>query len=222
MNEFEVNFPDIDLSNIKGVLIDLDDTLYRYAPCHSHAIDICSTRAVETWGQIEKDAFLSIYREKRTLVTDRLNCGSSARSRLIAFLWVFEALGIKHAYYHAEIFDRLYWQSFIEFMRPSQSALNFLSMCYQSDIPVCLVSDMQMSVQVRKLEALGMMKYITHMVTSEEIGIEKPDPLIFNAALNKLDLDPSEVIMIGDSQSKDCAGAERLGIKAYKVTGVHG
>lgn len=217
MNNSDIDFPEIDLYQVKGVLIDLDDTLYRYEPCHNHAIKTCCDVAISRWLTIDAEAFFSCYREQRIRVTETLKHGSCARSRQLAFLWLFESFGIPQAYHHAEEFDQLYWSSFISFMKPASAALKLLSDCKQANIPVCLVSDMQMSVQVKKLEALGMIDLIGFMVTSEETGIEKPAPAMFQAALSKLGLLPSEVIMIGDSHTKDCVGAERIGIKAYQV-----
>jgi len=41
---------------------------------------------------------------------------------------------------------------------------------------------------------------------------------MFKTALKKLKLKPNEVIMIGDSESKDIKGAEALGIRPYKIS----
>lgn len=45
------------------------------------------------------------------------------------------------------------------------------------------------------------------------MGVNKPNPQIFNVLLNKLNLQPSQVIMIGDSLEKDIKGAENANIK---------
>ena len=74
---------------------------------------------------------------------------------------------------------------------------------------------MQTSFQIRKLIKLGY-KDIS-LVTSEEVGVEKPDEAIFYYALNKINLKPEQVIMIGDSYAKDILGATNIGIQAYQV-----
>lgn len=83
-------------------------------------------------------------------------------------------------------------------------------------LSVCAISDMQPNVQIKKLEKLEATKLIDFLVTSEEVGYEKPEPIIFEKALKKLHLEKSEVIMIGDDQLKDIEGAKSFGIKAFK------
>ena len=47
----------------------------------------------------------------------------------------------------------------------------------------------------------------------------KPDPIIYRAALEKLQLRPSEVLMIGDSLEHDIGGAMAAGVDSLFVTG---
>ena len=49
-------------------------------------------------------------------------------------------------------------------------------------------------------------------MTSEEAGKEKPDKKMFTLAMEKLNLFPEQIIMIGDSFQKDVKGAEAVGI----------
>jgi len=52
------------------------------------------------------------------------------------------------------------------------------------------------------------------IVTSVEVGVEKPDPAIFHAALNKASVKPEEAVYVGDDYNNDVQGAERAGLKA--------
>jgi len=52
------------------------------------------------------------------------------------------------------------------------------------------------------------------IVTSGEVGVEKPDPAIFHAALNKAGVKPEEAVYVGDDHNNDVQGAERAGLKA--------
>ena len=55
--------------------------------------------------------------------------------------------------------------------------------------------------------------YFKHVVTSEEAGVKKPDPVIFNFAFDKTGALPSESIMIGDDFEVDIEGARNVGMK---------
>ncbi len=59
-----------------------------------------------------------------------------------------------------------------------------------------------------------MTKLIHHIVTAQEAGVEKPHPRMFELALQKLQMQPHEVVMVGDSHERDIAGAQAMGITA--------
>jgi len=52
------------------------------------------------------------------------------------------------------------------------------------------------------------------IVTSAEVGVEKPDPAIFHAALSKAGVKSEEAVYVGDDYNNDVQGAERVGLKA--------
>jgi HAD superfamily hydrolase (TIGR01509 family) len=60
---------------------------------------------------------------------------------------------------------------------------------------------------------LGLRDCFDPFVTSVSALYRKPSPRIFQAVLNVWKLTPEQVVMIGDSPSKDIAGAKALGMK---------
>lgn len=52
------------------------------------------------------------------------------------------------------------------------------------------------------------------VVTAEEAGAYKPDPLPYRMALERLDLDPAEVLFVAGS-AHDVGGAARVGMDVY-------
>ena len=52
---------------------------------------------------------------------------------------------------------------------------------------------MQARFQIKKLEKLKLSKKIDFLVTSEEVGVEKPDLRIFSSALAKLNIKKDQV-----------------------------
>jgi HAD superfamily hydrolase (TIGR01509 family) len=51
------------------------------------------------------------------------------------------------------------------------------------------------------------------MTDSRRVGVEKPDPAIFRAALEQLHAAPETTLFIGDSLVRDCEGARRAGMR---------
>jgi putative hydrolase of the HAD superfamily len=51
------------------------------------------------------------------------------------------------------------------------------------------------------------------ILISEEAGVSKPDKLIFQLALNKLQVHPEDALFVGDNLEKDIGGSQRAGLK---------
>ena len=163
-----------------------------------------------------REKFRKIYRLKRNEVTERLQPQGACRSRLFAFLSFFEDFSLPQPYSLALDYHSLYWNIFIKNMHASEEIIDFLKGCKKSGKFICAVSDMQADIQIKKIKKLELLNIIDFLVTSEEVGFEKPNKKIFDMALKKLNLPKEKVIMIGDSLQKDVESAEKYGIKGYK------
>lgn len=60
---------------------------------------------------------------------------------------------------------------------------------------------------------LGLLPYLDFMVTSQEAGVEKPHPAIFQAALAKARVAPAQAIHVGDQYQSDVVGARAAGMR---------
>lgn len=67
-------------------------------------------------------------------------------------------------------------------------------------------------------QELGLSSYIDFIVTSGEVGLGKPHPLIFSVALERAGVGPHEVLHVGDSHSSDVKGARSAGIFPLLLT----
>jgi HAD superfamily hydrolase (TIGR01509 family) len=65
---------------------------------------------------------------------------------------------------------------------------------------------------------LGLRDYFDPLVTSVSALYRKPSPRIFGAVLDVWNLPPEQIVMIGDSPSKDVVGAKSLGMKTIWLT----
>ncbi len=77
-----------------------------------------------------------------------------------------------------------------------------------------VVSNNVEAEQVAKVAACGIDRHIDALVVSEAVGVSKPDPAIFQIALERLGVTAADAIMIGDSWSADIEGARAAGIRA--------
>lgn len=66
--------------------------------------------------------------------------------------------------------------------------------------------------QRKRLTTGGLFHYFDSFIISDEVKCWKPDPQIFELALQELAVGPGEVLYIGDSLTDDYEGATRAGI----------
>ena len=69
------------------------------------------------------------------------------------------------------------------------------------------------------LKELGVKKYFDAIIDSQVAGIEKPDPEIFQTALDILNVKASDAIVVGDSYERDIQPAKMLGCTTMWLDG---
>ena len=68
------------------------------------------------------------------------------------------------------------------------------------------------------LEKRGLRPYFECVVTSAALGVRKPDARIFQVALDKMNANPDETAMVGDTLQADVLGANLIGIYSIWIT----
>ena len=91
----------------------------------------------------------------------------------------------------------------------------------KSKYHVCILSNGFGEVQYAKINNSGLSPYIDDIVLSDEVGYNKPNPLIFEHCLGLTGYDRAESIMIGDSWSSDIRGAALSGIDSIWYNRYH-
>ena len=66
-------------------------------------------------------------------------------------------------------------------------------------------------------QSSGLAPYLDFAVGSEGVGIEKPHPAIFEAALGQADVAPEECLHVGDQVRSDVLGAQGVGMMAVLI-----
>jgi putative hydrolase of the HAD superfamily len=66
-------------------------------------------------------------------------------------------------------------------------------------------------VQYQKMDKSNLSNYFEKIITSEDAGVKKPNPIIFEYALSQAKATPNESIMIGDNWEADIMGAKSAG-----------
>src|SRR5690348_484536 len=88
--------------------------------------------------------------------------------------------------------------------------LNELRTQYQ----MALISDAQSCYALPEIRAVGLDGYFDPIIISSYYGYRKPDSRLFRMAMERMGLEPHEVIGVGNDMFRDVHGARILGIKS--------
>jgi putative hydrolase of the HAD superfamily len=86
-----------------------------------------------------------------------------------------------------------------------------------SDYPKAIVSNGQRVFSELELRYFGLYDRFEHVIFSSDFGHKKPDPRIFLQAAAKLDLNPEELLAVGDNFDNDIVPAARIGMKTLHI-----
>lgn len=196
---------------LKSVILDLDNTLYDYEVCNNYALEstFIFLKTEYNLSNTIEQLFDSYYKINTNL---KLVLGNTASShnRTIYFKNLLKELNLPLSEV-IKIKD-YYWTKYHEKMILNDGVLEFLNYLKLNKIKIYVLTDFTLTEQLEKLKLLGIDTYVDNIISSEEVGVDKPNPTIFLHMLNTISNSPSETIMIGDSKNKDIIGAENVGI----------
>ncbi len=72
-------------------------------------------------------------------------------------------------------------------------------------------------LQHEKIDGSGLAHFFDVIVVAGDLGIAKPDPRVFDALLDPLQVTADEAVMVGNSVMGDIGGAQNVGIKAVLI-----
>jgi HAD superfamily hydrolase (TIGR01549 family) len=84
-------------------------------------------------------------------------------------------------------------------------------------VQIGMITNGPSDIQRGKIERLGIGHLFPFILVSEEQGIWKPDPRIFQRAMELGEADPHETIYLGDNPEHDVGGAHAAGITSVWV-----
>ncbi len=87
----------------------------------------------------------------------------------------------------------------------------------QTRYRLALISDAQSCYAIPEIHAAGLDGYFDPIIISSHHGFRKPDSRLFRKALERMGLEPHEVIGIGNDMFRDIHGARLLGIRSIFI-----
>lgn len=108
-------------------------------------------------------------------------------------------------------------------LRPTPNIGDCLAALKGAGLRIGIVCDVGMtpSPKLREhLQANDLLQYFDHWSFSDEVGVYKPDPAIFEHALAGLGTTAERAAHVGDLRRTDVAGAQQMGMVAVRYTGI--
>ena len=200
----------------KAILFDTDNTLYDYFPANKLAEEAVCKKANNLLG-IKRKEFYECYNLAKKEVKLNLPNTASSHSRLLYFQRMIELMGYKAQLLLALDFEQTFWRNFLINSPLFPGVKETLAFLKEEKIPIAVVTDLTAHIQLRKLTYFGLEDTFDAVVTSEEVGIDKPDKRNFTYVLRKLNLSENSLFwMIGDNPKADIIGAKELGAITFQ------
>jgi FMN phosphatase YigB (HAD superfamily) len=193
----------IEWQEVSAIFFDLDDTLVPSEEIYDVVLQSM---------EVNRTAYL----EARGRVKERLGLHVSARSRLLYFK---ELLEMTHSGTPEQI---LQWMDRYELLLSQLCDKHWRGLKRPSlfehlagRFPLFLVTNENTRTQLLKWRAIDpKARYFRRLISSEEVGVEKPDEKIFHTALKVAGVLPERCLFIGDSVKSDILPALKLGMQA--------
>lgn len=198
------------MENIKAVFFDADNTIIDHRECEKQALEYM----FQGIGLVYKDEYQIVFRPLDRDLWDSIAQGTNPVQReeiaVYRFKLFFEKMGI--AYENYEKANELFKEGLANSTALTEHAEEIIQYLHEKNYKLYVVTNGRVNLQRPWIMNSTIAKFIADIIVSEEVGVDKPNPAIFQVLLKKANLKPEEVVMIGDSLDKDIQGAHNAGI----------
>jgi len=198
------------MGTLRCVTLDLDDTLWDHRRAQAEALRLIATEYV---ASPLVDSFVDRFHHHNKILWAQYGAGevdvSTVKRERFARALQDTGSSANSATGIGEDFLRRYGR--LPYLRPgAREVLDDLS----GRVLLGCITDGFTEVQHWKLETTRIGSHFDFVLTSEEVGVTKPDPVIYAAAAAAAACSPDEILHVGDSYEKDVVGAMAYGMRA--------
>lgn len=192
---------------IRAITIDLDDTLWPVRPTLERA-----RNSLYGWLQVRAPGAALLLQDRSFVAAARRSIAQQQPAithDVGAMMQQLIACALKHAHADAALmqpaFERYYQQrQQVTLFADTEPALAYLAPRYR------LVALTNGNADVR---AMGLGHYFQASISAIDVGAAKPDAAIFQAAVAAVQVQPEQVLHIGDDPHMDGLGALQFGMQ---------
>ena len=192
----------------KAIFFDVDDTLLNFGSGSQWALADVFARFDVALDAAVKQRYEGINNglwaeQKQGLRSVQSVIDSRFRLLFEALNWQIDADAFRDAYQANLAQSHVLEQGALETVR-------HLSQKY----PLYVASNSILAMQTSRLRLAKLLPYFQDLFVSNDIGYEKPDLRFFETCLQRSQLQPEDIVFVGDSLEADMAGASGSGMTA--------
>lgn len=199
----------------RHIFFDLDHTIWDFDRNAEETLtELYAHYCLDQYGLDSCTAFIKTYAHHNQLLWSAYHLGQISKEKLRAerFYNTFIELGVS-----PEKIPLGFESDYVKIsptkknlFEGSARVLEYL----QEKYTLHIISNGFKETTLMKMDLCQLNPYFTHVIISEDVGVNKPDPAIFEHALTLAGAHQEESIMIGDSLEADIQGALSAGIDA--------
>ncbi|WP_313565332.1 HAD family hydrolase [Acinetobacter sp.] len=205
---------------IQAVLFDLDNTLtHRDLTAQAYSRYLAEYYA-PALAQADSDKIIEIVRRidnggypKKELLTHGSIGASAAYALLQELSWLNPPTIDELAHFWFSQFGR--------FAVEMPAAEQVLTQLKDEGYQLAIVSNGGHDTRLNTIRGLGIENYFDEIISSGLVGFNKPQPEIFQITAERLGVQPSQCLYIGDHPINDVQGATEAGMHALWMQGFH-
>jgi len=192
---------------IKAVLFDLDDTLWPIVPVIKRAETILFDWLAVHAPEVARLHTIEGLRERRMEL-------AKTDPRFRYDLTALRRTGLEEAFRAAGADPGRVHDAMAVFIRARNEVEPFEDVLPMLARLSALVKVGSVTNGAADLEVIGMASHFHVSIAAHAMGCAKPDPAIFHAACDALDVAPAETVYVGDDPVLDVEGARNAGLQA--------
>ena len=200
------------IQDVRAVIFDLDDTITDFMSAADTAF-ISAFADIAEEHEVDVDdlhaRYMELFEEFYTLhLEGHVNL---EEFRVYRFSRAFEMVGlpVDDSFLDMTVDFQYYYDHELETFPGACEVLRDLDELY----PLGLITNGPTDAQWRKINKFDLSEIFEVILVSGQLGIAKPDPRIFDVALEGLRVAPEEAIMVGNSLEHDHLGAMNAGVR---------
>lgn len=203
------------LSAIRGLLIDVDDTLVDSKSGFAIAVNAVCDHYLPQLDAAGRDAALALWRADPDGHYNAFARGeiTADQQRLLRANQLFERFGgpVLTEQEYAEWF-KIFWTGFEAGWVAHADAHHLLDTLEACGIVYGALTNAGTDLQRKKLQAAGLER-VPLLVTLDTFGMGKPDPRVFHRGAELLGVEPQHCGYVGDELAVDGLGAQNAGLR---------